>query len=517
LKQLTNDLKMGCSVVGCSSRTTPSNKKRFFLFPNNQTIRQIWKTFTRRGRDFVIKDRSSYVCEDHFNPSCFVLKKKSICLAKDTIPTIFYRKTPEGETEKIVLTFDQEIMHYDEEDTLLSPADEKKKLDKKKSGGRSCTVVDCPNRSNMLIKKRFFGFPTDQTIRDVWATFTRRGADFAIKKGSSYICEDHFDSSSFVFKKTQDFLSKEAIPTIFHRVTPEGESERIVLTFDREIMHYIEKDTLLNPVYDKEKREEELAAKRERKLKEIGKLCRFCLEDRNEENLIEISKLKDYSIKPAEVMSLVGLNTQYSELFSNNACEECFQQIFVFDGYRKRCQKAQDRMVSEMKELDQEIQKICGGTGQGSWLKAETTNWNDDCEDDENMMNETVESTRLVTPVKKTADKTEFHKIIVKEEREDEMSDDDYYQDYQDYVPSVAMDKTAAADDDEDDDFVAPNLPLKTENIPEPEENSDAGVAAIKTMTKYEDGKFDLKDVFMPDRSQGNCRIYECFFCRLVS
>lgn len=368
-------------------------------------------------------------------------------------------------------------------------------------GGRSCSVVGCQSRSAAQKDKHFYRFPPEQPLRDIWTTFTRRGNDYELKK-SSVMCQDHFDPSCFVVKKKQICLAKNTVPTIFYRSTSEGD-EKIVLTFDHDVMHYVEEDTLLFPVYDREKHEKELLAKKERKLNEVAKLCRFCLEDREEESLLAVNKLRDYSINPSDVMILVGLNAQYNELFSKNACEECFQHIFVFDGYRKRCQKAQDRLINEMKHLEQEIQKVCGGTTQDPWLKTETsTNWDDD-DDDDHFLNDSFESSS-----KRGADKPQFHKIIVKEEQKD----DDENQDY--HIPSVAMDDTAA---DDDDDFAPLNLPTKTEND-NVTINETVTASPIKSMTKYENDTFDLKDVFMPDRSQGtNCRFYECFFCRLVS
>lgn len=377
-------------------------------------------------------------------------------------------------------------------------------------GGRSCSVIGCPSRSSPSSRKRFYGFPSDQTIRDVWTTFTRRGSDYVIKS-SSYICEDHFDSVCFVFKKKQICLAKDTIPTIFYRTTPEGETEKIVLTFDRDIMHYIEEDTLLNPVYDKEKREEELIAKRERKIEEIGKLCRFCLEDRSEENLIEISKLKDYSIRPAEVMSLVGLNIQYNELFSKNACEECFQQIFVFDGYRKRCQKAQDRMVSEIKQLEEEIQRVSGILAESSWLKAETSaNWNDD-----EVMNESLESSQLVSPVKSI--EPEFHQIIVKQERKP-MSDDEFDEFEYSAIPlDVSEDiedfPDYSAVDSSSHEFKVPDLQAKKED--ESDDGTDILDSGMKKLTQYDD--METSGIVEGSKQHNNSRIFECFFCRIVS
>jgi hypothetical protein len=366
-------------------------------------------------------------------------------------------------------------------------------------GGRSCAVVGCQSRSSAHKDKHFYRFPSDQILSDVWKSFTRRGTDFTLKK-SSVMCQDHFDPSCFVAKKKQVTLAKNTVPTIFYRSSPEGE-EKIVLTFDQDVMHYIEADTLLNPVYDREKREEELLTKRKRKLDKFGRLCRFCLEDRDQEKLMTISKLKDYSINPNEVMALIGIDPKYNDLFGKSACEDCFQQIFVFDGYRKRCKKTQDQLVNELKDIEKEIQMVCGYSEQSSWMKTEMANWSED----EDAYNDSFGSSR-VKSTRQSNDDYQFHKIIVKEERKDEAPDIEY-QDF--HLASVTMDESAAEEDCLSAADTDPNL--DDAEVP-PDENP------IKAMTQYETDTYDIKDVFVSEKHQSsNSRIYECFYCRLVS
>jgi THAP domain/Zinc-finger associated domain (zf-AD) len=420
-------------------------------------------------------------------------------------------------------------------------------------GGRSCSVANCSSRTRKD-NKHFYHFPNDQTIRDVWTTFTRRGADYEVKN-SSYICEDHFDPSCFVFKKKQICLAKDTIPTIFYRTTPEGESEKIVLTFDRDIMHYVEEDTLLNLVFDKEKREEELIAKRDRKIEEIRKLCRFCLEDRNEESLVEISKLREYSISPTEMMPhTASASTQYHEVFSKSACEECFQQIIVFDGYRKRCRRSQDLILLGLTNIEKEIVKL-GGQSFDQSFKAESTNWSDDDDDmNQSGFQSDQYGSRLVSPVKSTQSEPEFHHIIVKQEQKEEpMSEEEYH----DYDFQALNEAVIDNDDDFDDDqdFTIPELPkpsqpkkekppkkekkprkkrptTKAERLKEKMRNQEEKAKkaeqalldkshtgpASDISTRYEDETIDIKDVYMNERSMvQKCNIYECFFCKLVS
>ena len=342
-------------------------------------------------------------------------------------------------------------------------------------------------------EKHFYRFPSDPTLRDVWLTFTRRGTDYEVKK-SSFICQDHFDGSCFVIKKKQVCLAKGTIPTIFYRNTAEGE-EKIVLTFDHDVLHYAEEDTLLNPVYDKDKHERDLLEKRDEKLKLMRKLCRFCLEDTCEEKLISISKLKDYSINPSDIITIFGLQTEFEEMFSKNACEDCFQQIFVFDGYRKRCRKAQDRLLSDLKDLDKKITDVQGEylSTATPWFKTEMS-WNDEEDEDEN-----VDS---ISPAKFFDKSPDFHKIIVKEEREEEpdhLSDDDVFENY----AMQSIDETV------EDDYTTPEMPSK-EDVEQEDEVQD-----VLKSTKYIQDTFDI--IIHGNTQLGTSRIYECFFCNMVS
>lgn len=128
-------------------------------------------------------------------------------------------------------------------------------------GGNSCAVVGCINRTVADKNVHFYHFPTkDPALREVWKTFSRRGSDYKIRQ-NTVICHEHFDPSCYDVKAKQMRIKTGSIPTIFYR-----SREKIILTFDRDLMHYVEEETLLNPVYDREKREMELIAKRERKV-----------------------------------------------------------------------------------------------------------------------------------------------------------------------------------------------------------------------------------------------------------
>ena len=383
-------------------------------------------------------------------------------------------------------------------------------------GGRSCTVVGCLSRSSTQKNKHFYHFPSEQTLQDVWKIFTRRGNDYGVKK-SSYICEDHFDPSCFVFKKKQICLAKNTIPTIFYRTTPEGETERILLTFDRDVMHYIEEDTLLNPIFDKEKREEELIEKRDQKIKEIEKLCRFCLEDRGDEDLIEINKLLKYSINPSEVMPHILISN--IEIFNKKACEECFQQIIVFDGYRKRCRRSQDLIIEELKRVESEIVKLNGADyDTNSWLKTETIAWADDDEgcDDE-------------SPVENVQTGPQFHQIIMKQEEKEEIITDDHFIGF-DYQTPLSIENPVdenCLDGDQIHDTLFSNpkkvrkakrkFKSKAEKLKDLKtQNTSLAVSPTEISTRYEEDTINLKDVHYQSTVIQKCNFYECFFCKLV-
>ena len=403
-------------------------------------------------------------------------------------------------------------------------------------GGRSCSVVGCSNRSMPNEKRRFYGFPSDPIFKEIWITFTRRENDFQIKS-SSYVCENHFHPSCFLFKKKNICLAKNTVPTIFYRTTSEGESERIELTFDRDVMHYIGEDTLLNPVFDKEKRQVELVEKRDRKLEEIKKLCRFCLE--TDEGLIEISKLHEYNISPTEVMNLFGLGMHQNNIFGKNACEECFQQIFIFDGYRKRCRKSQDQLINVIKQIDLEIAQLCGKDN--LWVKTEGTNW----DKSDNDLNESFEYEQE-TPVQIQVQDPEFHQVVVKQEKDgvDEMFDNDNYPDY--VTPSIEMELGNDSDTEVENEgkeicrkpkLMKPkkpkpeklsintavkeeikSIPVKKSRSKKEETNKirQAAAEALKSLTRYED--MDVGVVCQNEalKQPTACSIYECFFCRVV-
>lgn len=358
-------------------------------------------------------------------------------------------------------------------------------------GGKSCSVIGCNSRTTKDKKKHFYQFPKEQPFRDIWITFTRRGSDYEVKK-SSCMCQDHFDPSCYVVKKKQQCLAKNSIPTIFNRQTPEG-FERIVLTFDNFVLHYVEEDTLLNPVFDKEKREQELIEKRERKLKEIRRLCRFCFEVQEDEKLVDVNKMKDYAISPNEMLKVIGIDTQFGKTFSSVVCEECFQHIITIDGFRKRCQKAQNHIISDLQELDQNIRKL--SLVPNSWFKSETNHWENEEDDDDDDDDETQNLVCNSSTVK--SEEPSFQQIIIKEEKKFEQTSDD-------------DDVNAPSEFDDVSDVEMADVPAKVETSVGSDE-LESEITMVEA-TRSESVKPS------PSKSRPhNQRTYECFFCHVVS
>lgn len=54
---------------------------------------------------------SSTICEVHFTKECFVEKKDRVHLAKDAVPTIFFKQSSLG-VEIVQLNFDFESFQY---------------------------------------------------------------------------------------------------------------------------------------------------------------------------------------------------------------------------------------------------------------------------------------------------------------------------------------------------------------------------------------------------------------------
>jgi hypothetical protein len=139
----------GCAIIDCKNRvSTVSNGKHFYRFPKDREIRKFWRVFTKRGTDWKVKD-SSVICEDHFEPKCFIKKQKRMFLKKDAIPTIYQKETSAG-VEKLMLSDDGDYDNYcllvkqeedkEEEAELLNDLKKTSRLEEIKTLCRFCSL-----------------------------------------------------------------------------------------------------------------------------------------------------------------------------------------------------------------------------------------------------------------------------------------------------------------------------------------------------------------------------------------
>lgn len=139
--------------------------------------------------------------------------------------------------------------------------------------------------------------------------------------------------------------------------------------------------------------------------------------------------LKSYSITPAEVFTLLGLDSTV-KIFSSSICEECFQHIASFDGFRKRCSKAQSDIVKELNYIDKELQKVRGSDSHNSWddlvtaLGDNEIDANGDDDDDDDDVTFAAEGDEAVAPDPETG--LQIVTVNVKIERKDDDDSDNF-------------------------------------------------------------------------------------------
>ena len=215
-----------------------------------------------------------------------------------------------------------------------------------------CAVLGCRSRF-VRGGKHFFRFPKSELFKKIWVSFTRRTDSFSVKSCSA-ICEDHFEPNRIVAKKKgRLYLLKQTVPTIHYRELKEG-IQKVSTDFDYENFNYIGEESVDLQNMSVIDEESFMIQERRKKLKELKNLCRFCFECQDEK-FVSLSKLQSYSISSNDIFAVIGIDSQFKEAFSSILCEKCFQQIVSIDGFRKRCQKAQDEIVKEIKELDYKV------------------------------------------------------------------------------------------------------------------------------------------------------------------
>lgn len=377
-----------------------------------------------------------------------------------------------------------------------------------------CAVIGCRNRF-VRGGKHFYRFPKNEEYKQLWIQFTRKGPNFSVKKCSA-VCEDHFTEDRVVTKKKgRLYLLKNTVPTIYYRESKAG-VERIVVEFNEETCEYIGQESvnLLRGTVNAQA-EKTLIRDRNYKVKELKSLCRFCFESQDDK-FVAISKLEAYSIDPEEMLTLIGIGSQYNEVFSEIVCEQCFQQIVSIDGYRKRCCKAQAEIITEMQELDQKLQNIRQPHQRAEelpWFKYEPMSddepqpihvevleeYLDDIsyigdEEDDGYQEEHHESVVDFASYKISDaqnDSKDFCDIIKDETKMETM--DDIIETHHTF--ETHYENPDENDDEEEDEF---------QGIPEPPEKDIYNITDVDAIIKN------------PDRNSFALRIYECFFCRLV-
>lgn len=393
------------------------------------------------------------------------------------------------------------------------------------ANGKMCCVVGCKSTTRDK-DKHFFRFPKDEQLKDVWMYFTRRGDDFTVK--FHVICEFHFDPSCIIVMKSKVRLKSGSVPTIFERDTRKGR-ERVVVRFDKDLVSYIDNRNFLFPAYDKDKHAEQLIQEQTKRMDEVKSFCRFCLEDKTQDNEshISISKLENYYIKLDEVFDIVGLDRKYDCIFGGEICEECFQHIITFDGFRKRCRKAHKAVLSDLIELDKKAYSVSGSATKYTEFfnesvveKEVTEEENHELEWQDNQSEQFVESFEVekVNSLIKQEESVE-----IKEEIEEELISDSYDehyelqtvetlddscyippsspQDLQIQEPEVETNGGAKNDTDEDFEWKEPNV---SNNV-------------IIRWKKPTPSKQKRIESFPENKSQYYAtRIYECWFCHVV-
>jgi THAP domain len=370
----------------------------------------------------------------------------------------------------------------------------------------SCAVVGCPNR---FIKggKHFYKFPKNEQYRQLWIQFTRRGNNFSVTKCSS-ICEEHFAPDRIIMKKKgRMYLLKNTVPIIYYRRIKQG-IEKVFVEFDSQSGQYIGQESVnLLKESTSEEQEKKLILERESKIKELKSLCRFCFESQDEK-FVAISKLEAYSITPDEMLSLIGIGPQFNEIFSEIVCEQCFQQIVSIDGYRKRCCKAQEEIIAEMEEFDQEIHNFQS-------LMIEEIPWYKE-EGEEETHNAALEITE-----------EHLEESYVCEEEDGDYDAESTYegQEFVVYKTEDELIEESRTEDDSKishpDEFIVEQgfeMKVKQDDQVEDDEEDDEEFMDLADPINKDIYNTTDPDAIITNRDRNTfaLRVYECFFCRLV-
>lgn len=382
-----------------------------------------------------------------------------------------------------------------------------------------CSVVGCRNRFTRG-KLHFYRFPRDSVRRAAWIQFTRKGDDFE-PKGSSTICETHFTKECLLEKKDRVHLSKDAVPTIFYKQTSLG-LEKVEVSYDAESHQYfgLESLQLLSGVVSVED-EVTVTNKRQDKLDELKNLCCFCFcsNSKDDSKCVSIKELNNYQIDLNDLIQSLGLTAQSNDLLGELVCEQCFQQIVEFDLFKKKCREARDEVFAEILELESKIQDIKSKKTPGkSWFKAEAGVSADD-----------IETSTIEILEEHLVDEDEFENNY---HYEPQMSDqtmankEEYIEEIHDGYKIIYQHVDLTGGDEKMliDNGVGEILPDEAFEACQPLDiqvmqiANDKAESSDKKVGVDEYPVVSTDDIIKnPERNRFCFRIYECFFCKLVS
>lgn len=331
------------------------------------------------------------------------------------------------------------------------------------------------------------------------------------------ICEDHFSSDCFQKKKDRVCLSKDAVPTIVLRQTNVG-LQKFEIKYDSDLRCYDENDfstihSIRASTYQES--EESIFKRKQQKLDELKTLCRFCFcnDIEREINCVPLQKLETYSIDVNELMISLGIDNQTNEIFSEIVCEQCFHLLVEIDVFKKKCRETQQEMISDIQELDEKLLEIQNTKGiadeKHSWVKEELELMED--------MPSQIESTIEVLEEEHLIDETtEYEGDEFEFDEEEEMEDDiEYIEEIPEEFNIVYAQNDGSIDRDISEDIIVTEVDESFTEL------SDAGSQEIKTeviqgVDEYEVVSTD--DIIKnPERNRFCFKIYECFFCKMVS
>lgn len=240
---------------------------------------------------------------------------------------------------------------------------------------------------------------------------------------------------------------------------------------------------------------EAVCNKRLERVEELKGMCRFCFyaETNPKAKCVAISMLDAYHINMEEF----NLKILPEDLCGDLVCEQCFHQIVEHDLFKKKCREAQEDVLTEIVELDAKIQEVQEAMNNGkTWHKADIGSAAVDAPIDTSTTIEIIEE-HLVDD--EEFDNQQFEPQINSQEEYIEEIPEDYEIVYQQLA------EVNLAEPKYQDEFI-----IQTLVYPKQEEQMLCGVDEYAVES--------TDDIIKnPERNRFCFRIYECFFCKMVS